>query len=700
MYFNNYNRAGQPREVVDGAGTVELSYDFASRLLSSAYASGPLAGITVSNHFNPYFGRDTVGVLGLSAPLVDSYSYDPNSGRLASVSSGNCTAAYGYVPNSDLLQTTTFNNNGNTVLTTTRTWDYGFRLHSIANVVNNAPVTSHSYQYDASNRRTQATLEDGSFWQYGYDDRDELTSATRNWSYFNTVTPVSGQQFSYAYDNIGNRQTASFGGNTSGVNLRTISYGANSLDQYTNITTPGFENILGAALATNSVTVNGGMADRHGEYFHQELSVANTNQPVWQTVTNITGTFTNKGGLVFPASSQTLVYDPDGNLTFDGVWNYQWDGENQLISMNMTNIAGLTVNAQGMVTNRLRLDFAYDSMGRRIQKIVSIWNASAPSFQPATTNIFVYDNRRLLTVLNPQASILQSFMWGHDLSGTTSGAGGVGGLLMESIFGTNTFAAYDGNGNITALISATDKTLAARYEYSPFHELLRATGPFAHLNAFRSSTKFWDDESGLVYYNYRFYSPSLGKWLARDPSGEPGSLNLFQFVLNNPCSTVDPDGDAPTKLLNWLGIIMTCGQIAVGAPPPDWAKVMASEARQEAKIREAIEIDDPDDMGEGGGGGKGKGFKPLTGLTLSLIGLGLAAVTAETAAAESAIGHYAGVQYGSVYCEDMYTDVDRQATGYDDLDAALATLEVVGFEAGPAVVAYGVFSEAEEAYSY
>jgi hypothetical protein len=49
----------------------------------------------------------------------------------------------------------------------------------------------------------------------------------------------------------------------------------NSLNQYIGITTPGYENILGAALATNSVTVNGGLADRKGEYFHWEISVAN-----------------------------------------------------------------------------------------------------------------------------------------------------------------------------------------------------------------------------------------------------------------------------------------------------------------------------------------------------------------------------------------------------------------------------------------
>jgi hypothetical protein len=49
----------------------------------------------------------------------------------------------------------------------------------------------------------------------------------------------------------------------------------NSLNQYIGITTPGYENILGAALAM-FVTVNGGVADRKDEYFHREISVSNT----------------------------------------------------------------------------------------------------------------------------------------------------------------------------------------------------------------------------------------------------------------------------------------------------------------------------------------------------------------------------------------------------------------------------------------
>jgi RHS repeat-associated protein len=56
----------------------------------------------------------------------------------------------------------------------------------------------------------------------------------------------------------------------------------------------------------------------------------------------------------------------------------------------------------------------------------------------------------------------------------------------------------------------------------PFGEVLRATGPMAKVNPFRFSTKYQDDETDLVYYGYRYYNPSTGRWLSRDPLGEPG----------------------------------------------------------------------------------------------------------------------------------------------------------------------------------
>jgi RHS repeat-associated protein len=86
------------------------------------------------------------------------------------------------------------------------------------------------------------------------------------------------------------------------------------------------------------------------------------------------------------------------------------------------------------------------------------------------------------------------------------------------------FYCYDGNGNVVALVNAANRSIAANYEYGPFGELIRATGPMAKINPFLLSTKFCDWETGLYYYGYRYYNPSTGRWLSRDPLGEQAFL--------------------------------------------------------------------------------------------------------------------------------------------------------------------------------
>ena len=64
-------------------------------------------------------------------------------------------------------------------------------------------------------------------------------------------------------------------------------------------------------------------------------------------------------------------------------------------------------------------------------------------------------------------------------------------------------------------------------------------------NPFRFSTKYTDDETGLLYYGYRYYNPSTGRWINRDPKGERGGRNLYRFVSNRPIYLVDTDGREP-----------------------------------------------------------------------------------------------------------------------------------------------------------
>jgi RHS repeat-associated protein len=95
------------------------------------------------------------------------------------------------------------------------------------------------------------------------------------------------------------------------------------------------------------------------------------------------------------------------------------------------------------------------------------------------------------------------------------------------------------------LSSAADwhaSRIVAAYDYDAFGRLRRADGAYAVVNPFRYSTKFQDDESGLIDFGRRFYDPDLGRWLSRDPLQEAGGLNLYAYVENNPANRLDPDG--------------------------------------------------------------------------------------------------------------------------------------------------------------
>ena len=88
----------------------------------------------------------------------------------------------------------------------------------------------------------------------------------------------------------------------------------------------------------------------------------------------------------------------------------------------------------------------------------------------------------------------------------------------------------------------------------PFGELLRASGPMAKANPFRFSTKYQDDETDLLYYGYRYYTASSGRWLGRDPLGERNrDRNLYAFGGNEPISRTD-----------------SLGLLTIGAPSLCW----------------------------------------------------------------------------------------------------------------------------------
>lgn len=449
-------------------------------------------------------------------------------------------------------------------LTETRVYDNLNRLRSITNLssaASDAVAKSFTYTYNNANQRTSVNREDNTRWEYGYDALGHVTSAVKK---LPDNAPLAGHQFGYSYDALGNRIAATFGGDSAGTGgLQTVSYTPNPTgdrNQYSSITHPGVVLTTGKANAAAAVTINQQTAqDRQGEYFSHQIAVPNELGPQLIEITTEADDGTDLDSETrkeqVPPRDGTRVFDADGNLTFDGYRDWVWDAENRLISVETRE----TLVPLGAIPHRV--EYAYDYLGRRIQRRAS--QKFGNRWEIVNETRYLYDGWNVIAELDGNSTtptLIQSYLWGLDLSGTAQGAGGVGGLLaVQRHVGAKAgvhLVSYDGNGNVVALADAADGTLSASYEYDAFGNLLEKSGVFAAANPYRFSTKPQDEVTGLYYYGYRYYDPGNGRWLNRDPIEENGGVNLYGFVQNNPNQNVDVLGNSILLIVGgiWLAL--------------------------------------------------------------------------------------------------------------------------------------------------
>ena len=530
---NHVDRLGLVTNILDAAGSRFLSYDSAGRLLMETNASGTLYNVALVHAYD-WLGRQTnvkSKVAGVEI-FSHSYAYDSSS-RLTNASDGPYTASYIYLANSPLVSQITCRSNSAVAMTTTKKYDYLNRLLNISSQPSGPEqAVSFGYTYNDANQRTRRSDPDGSYWLYEYDKLGQLVRGKHFWD---DNTPVAGQQFEYAYDDIGNRTSTKEGGDSGGDSLRSAAYSANVLNQYTNRTVPGAADIIGIAHPNASVTVNGNNTYRKGEYFWKELSIGNSSAPVWTNVQNIallTGTNqTNSGYVLHPKATEVFTYDADGNQTSDSLWTNSWDGENRLIVAESA--------AAAPSGGKVKEAWTFDSEGHWAQRVAYYWNGT--TYVAQLTNRFLWDDTDLVAILDHTNGLVMSFLRPFDMIGSFHNSGCAGAVLAVNI-ATNGlhFIASDGNRNVVCLVSGVTGAQAGNYEYDPYGNPLRKNGEVQNVLGF--GTQFFDSLSGQLQYLYRAGRPSIGRWLSRDPIEETGGRNLYAFVVNNPINHVDQHG--------------------------------------------------------------------------------------------------------------------------------------------------------------
>jgi RHS repeat-associated protein len=245
--------------------------------------------------------------------------------------------------------------------------------------------------------------------------------------------------------------------------------------------------------------------------------------------------------------------------------------------------------------------FQYDYQGRRVEKAVYDVSGGSWGWTPSSLERYVYDGWNVVEMLDGLAqwanSAARRYTWGLDLSQSLKKAGGIGGLLaaLDAKSGSPGWLYfYDGNGNVGQIVDLANNSIAAQYEYDAFGNLTVCQGSLSLSNPYRFSTKAMDDETGLSYFGYRYYSPKLGRWISRDPLQEIGGLNLYGYVQNSPIGLVDPLGEG---ILDTIKSIFDWGSKARDAK--DDADLVKSQkdlqdaADQASKAGQNLDKDDP-----------------------------------------------------------------------------------------------------------
>ncbi len=123
--------------------------------------------------------------------------------------------------------------------------------------------------------------------------------------------------------------------------------------------------------------------------------------------------------------------------------------------------------------------------------------------------------------------------------------------LMMQAEGENYFFHRDGVGSVIAL-SDISGNFVETYAYSPFGEPNKKSSMG---NRFMYTGREYDDETDLLFYRTRYYSPALGRFLSADPIGpQGGTLNLYSYVFNNPLNLGDPLGLTPALTIHQQAI--------------------------------------------------------------------------------------------------------------------------------------------------
>jgi RHS repeat-associated protein len=219
------------------------------------------------------------------------------------------------------------------------------------------------------------------------------------------------------------------------------------------------------------------------------------------------GNLVEKGNKFSIASDQVIFITKSG--TGVEYWKYEYDLLNRLVKVQKN---GATV-----------VEYGYDPEGLRVVK---------KSTENGTTH-YVFDGTEPIYEKQISFGKIRSYIYA--LGKHLARVDGVIGNTTAKVY-------YYHTDNVGSIRKITNSKGAVVWDasYAAFGSQIQQSGAIEELHSFTG--KELDSETGLYYFNARWYDSELGRFISEDPEADPNNPNLYVYCRNNPLAFIDITG--------------------------------------------------------------------------------------------------------------------------------------------------------------
>ena len=400
------------------------------------------------------------------------------------------------------------------------------------------------YDYDKGQRISKVVYPDSSSVTFGYNGiglLKEIGSETNTIAYAN-----NGK-----YDQIGNLKDLT-AGNTTKL--------TQTIDEAKNLLTAYAWGISGKSENTLTWNIRGNITaqTKNGISYTYEYDKKNQlTREKWEGEDKKnTWTYDGKGNRLTESKNEKsersiTCYQYSDLIKEDGIWKYNYDLNGNLITKGNTATGAINDGTfEGWTFNESDGEvwkYTYDLFNR----LVNVEHSESGTKSLSRVAEYKYDYRDLM-IYRKSGSVCEYFAYDNDGKLLYKETGSEkhyyiyanSKLWCEIVEKENTKKTYyhhtDHLGTTVCITDSTGKVIW-NCEADAFGNVLSKKDSSFTPNF---TGKFIDENTGLYYFNARWYDPEMGRFITEDPARD--GRNWFVYCENNPLVYTDPDGRETT----------------------------------------------------------------------------------------------------------------------------------------------------------